>query len=81
MEARAHLADEGQKDAIAKTRRAEEDLVVASLNVEHARAEVASVNAESEDARFGPVFAPRARAPSNSHSEVVSLLLAQASEI
>ncbi|XP_024317907.1 uncharacterized protein LOC112271904 [Brachypodium distachyon] len=33
MEARARLAEEGQKDAIAKTRRAEEDLVVVSLNV------------------------------------------------
>lgn len=55
--------------------------MVASLNVEHARAEVASLKTESEDAGFGPVFAPRARALSDSRPEVVSFLLAQASEI
>ncbi|XP_024314557.1 uncharacterized protein LOC112270724 [Brachypodium distachyon] len=61
METKARLVEEHQADEIAKTRRVEEDLVVANLDREHARAEAASLKVELAAASDGPMLAPRAR--------------------
>ncbi|XP_024311904.1 uncharacterized protein LOC112269419 [Brachypodium distachyon] len=80
-ETRARLAEERQKDEITRTRRAEEDLVVANLDREHAREEAASLKVELAATGDGPMLAPRARPPPDLRPEVVSLLLAQATKI
>ncbi|XP_024316146.1 uncharacterized protein LOC112271395 [Brachypodium distachyon] len=81
VETRARLAEGRQKDEIARTRLVEEDLVVTNLDREHACAEAASLKVELAAAGDGLMLAPRACPPLDRRPEVVSLLLAQATEI
>lgn len=55
--------------------------MVANLDREHACADAASLKVELAAAGDGPMLAPRARPPPDRRPEVVSLLLAQATEI